>query len=280
MLIKAPAKINLHLEVLRKRRDGFHEIYTIMEKVNLFDSLAIRIKEKSGIEVTTDDPSVPSGRDNLAYRAALEFFRYTGIDKGVDIRITKRIPSGAGLGGGSSDAGAVFLGLNKLTGANLNTPQLIDLAKKIGSDVPFFVYPAKAVIAEGRGEILTPIQLPDYYYLLVNPGIHISTDWAYKSIDRVKNILTKRRNRFKILNLNKRSILKGLSNDLEIVCMKRFPVLEDIKSGLMNAGALTSIMSGSGSTIIGIFDSEIKVRRACNLFKKIYWAKIVRGIKS
>lgn len=277
MLVKAPAKINLCLKVLRKRPDGYHDIYSIMQKVSLYDSIYLTVGSKR-IIVETDNPAVPSGRENLAFRAAELFFSSTGIKKGIKIFIKKRIPSGAGLGGGSSDAGAVLKTLNRIFGTGMKTKELIGLAQQIGSDVPFFVFPSVSAIVEGRGELLRPVSIPEKWYLLVNPGIHISTAWAYNKLDKVKNILTNHKNSFKILDLNKRSFLKGLSNDFEKVSMEKYPVLNDIKRHLKKAGAITSVMSGSGSTIAGIFNYESEAKKAYRIMLANYWMKIVRGL--
>ncbi len=277
MLVKAPAKINLYLKVLRKRKDGYHDIYSVMQKVSLFDSIYITVKGRS-IIVETDSPEVPSGEGNLAFRAAELFRRATGVKKGVNIFIRKRIPPDAGLGGGSSDAGAVLKALNNIFGTGMRTRELIALAKQIGSDVPFFVFPGVSAIAEGRGEILSPISLPEKWYLLVNPGIRISTAWAYSRFDKVKNILTNGKNSFRIFNLNKRSFFKGLSNDLEKVSMEEYPLLNTIKSALKRSGAVSAVMSGSGSTIVGVFNYENEAKRASNIMPAKYWIKIVRGL--
>lgn len=277
MLVKAPAKINLCLKVLRPRPDGYHDIYSIMQKVSLYDSIHLRVRGKK-IVVETDNHAVPSGRENLAYKAAELFLSFTGIKSGIEIFINKKIPSGAGLGGGSSDAGAVLKALNFIFGTGMNTEELIGLAQQIGSDVPFFVYPSTSAIVEGRGELLRPVSIPEKWYLLVNPGVHIATGWAYNELDKVKNILTKQHNRVRILKLNKRSFFKGLSNDLEKVSMEKYPVLNDIKSHLKRAGAITSVMSGSGSTIAGIFDSENDAKIAYNMIPVKYWKRIVKGL--
>lgn len=277
MLVKAPAKINLYLKVLRKRPDGYHDIYSIMQKVSLYDSIYLTVRNQT-IIVETDNPTVPSGRENLAFRAAELFFNSTGIKKGVKILINKRIPSSAGLAGGSSDAGAVLKTLNRIFGTGMKTKELIGLAQQIGSDVPFFVFPSVSAIVEGRGELLTPVSLPEKWYLLVNPGVHISTTWAYNELDKVKNILTKYSNRITILNLNKRSFLKGLSNDLEEVSMEKYAVLKDVKSALKKSGAIAVVMSGSGSTIAGIFNYESDAKIAYSMMPAKYWMKIVKGL--
>jgi len=277
MMVKAPVKINLCLKVLRKRSDGYHDIYSIMQKVSLYDSIYLTVLSK-GIFVETDNLEIPSGRENLAFRAAELFFSYTGIKKGVKIFIHKRIPSGAGLAGGSSDAGTVFRTLNHIFGTGISLKELIKLAKRIGSDVPFFVFPYVSAVVEGRGEILTPVFLPEKWYLLVNPGINISTVWVYNELDKVKNILTNYDKRFKITNLIKRSFLKGLSNDLEKVSMKEYPVLIDIKRKLNESGAIASLMSGSGSTIVGIFDYEREAKKAYSMMPGNYWMKIVKAL--
>lgn len=278
MLVRAPAKINLYLKILGKREDGYHNIYTIMQKVSLYDIIELQFIKKNRIIVETDCADIPCGENNLAFKAASIFFAHLGEEKGIKIFIKKRIPSGAGLGGGSSDAGAVLRALNKLLGAGFNRVEMLKLAEKVGSDVPFFVHPCKSAIVEGRGELLTPIALEEKWYLLVKPPFSISTAWAYESFDKLKIVLTKHVKSFKIFNLNKRDFLKRFTNDLEKVCMKEFPVLKEIKKRLMASGALNAVMSGSGSTMIGIYNSRDEALHGAKIMPDNYWIKIVKGL--
>jgi len=277
MEIKAPAKINLCLKILGRRPDGYHNIFSIMRKVSLYDYILLEPSEKD-ILVQSDNNEIPAGKDNLAYRAAEIFFSSTGLRKGVRVFIKKRIPSGAGLGGGSSDAAAVLKGLNRIYNTRLKTIELVKMGAEIGSDVPFFVSRFSTVVAEGRGEIMTPVKIPEYWYLLVYPEVHISTAWAYSQFDNVKKVLTNQTISIKLYKFKREAFLEEIFNDLEVVSAERYPVLKKIKKMMNDAGALAAVMTGSGSTMVGIFKSRKMAEEAGKLISKDYWIKIVKGI--
>ncbi len=256
MILKAPAKINLFLEILGKREDGYHEIQSIMVPVSLFDE--IKLMESEDIKVECNDPSLPADDSNLAFKAAVLYLSYTGIERGVYIKIKKNIPIAAGLGGGSSDAAAVLKGLNRIY-KRLSQKELFELAKKIGADVPFFLYESPC-LAKGIGEILEPLPYIPFYLVLITPDIQVSTAWAYREYDKM--VLTKSE-QSSIKKLWMEGKLEALlKNDLEMVTERHYPVIGDIKRLLLGRGAKGVLMSGSGPTVFGIFDSEKETEEA------------------
>ncbi|HNY65712.1 MAG TPA: 4-(cytidine 5'-diphospho)-2-C-methyl-D-erythritol kinase [Deltaproteobacteria bacterium] len=255
MKIKAPAKINLYLKVLGKREDGFHELLTLMAPVSLFDEIEL---EPTGEGVSLHAPgSGCEERKNIAYRAAELFLRETGAKGGVHIDIVKNIPVGAGLGGGSSDGAAVLMGMNDLFGTGLSTAELMDLAARIGSDCPFFILREPRFMG-GRGEI--PLQkavLEERSYLIVVPPLEISTALVYFHL---KCPLTLYDKTYKSNNVVMEQLIvpeRILQNDLEDSAFGLCPEIEPIKKELLDAGALGVLMSGSGSSVFGVFrDNE------------------------
>jgi len=262
MRIRAPAKVNLSLRVVGKRRDGYHLIDTIMAPVSLYDEIEIaRAKPGAKLSVTCDDPEIPAGEKNLAYKAAALLLGKDAAKTPVAIHIKKRIPAGAGLGGGSSDAAAVLVGLNRLLRLKRNRRQLLRLAAKIGADVPFFIIrrPARA---RGIGERLKPLKSPGRLWLVIAyPGFPVSTAWAYRSLSfkLTKNIVKTSLNRH-VWPL--RGSTFELVNDLEKPVFRRYPKVARLKRKLAEAGAAGTLMSGSGSSVFGIFSSGDKARRA------------------
>jgi 4-diphosphocytidyl-2-C-methyl-D-erythritol kinase len=270
--IRAPAKINLGLRVVGQRSDGYHLIDTVMVPVSLYDDLEISTaggaatKRAARLTVSCDHPLVPSGKKNIAYRAAALFLDEYAIDSEVHIDIVKRIPVGAGLGGGSSDAAATLLALNRLFHVRSPVRKLMRLAASLGADVPFFIggVPARA---RGIGERLSPLtSLPRLWVVILYPEIVVSTAWVYRSV-RVK--LTKPTVNTSITTLLKNPEFGGLLvNDLEPVTMARYPRVGALKGKLIHAGATGALMSGSGSAVFGIFNSLTKARRAFNRLRK------------
>lgn len=270
MKIRAPAKINLRLRVIGKRKDGYHLLDTIMAPVSLYDEVEIRRLSAFGkrrrskgihIEVTCNDPSVPRGKKNLAYRAAYSLLQELGLEESIAIHLRKRIPVGAGLGGGSSDAAATLIGLNRLLKLNLSNRKLRNLALGLGSDVPFFITPGPKR-ARGIGERLTPLkQFRRFWLVLVYPGFGVSTAWVYRNY---RPTLTKPSANISILSSlrSPSKIAAVMSNDLESVTLRRYPVIGLLKNALARAGAVGVLMSGSGSSVFGVFDSKRKARNA------------------
>ncbi|MBM4307754.1 MAG: 4-(cytidine 5'-diphospho)-2-C-methyl-D-erythritol kinase [Deltaproteobacteria bacterium] len=252
--LESPAKINLRLEVLKRREDGYHEIRTIFQKISLHDTLYFFLKRKKEIRIRTDHPSLPTGRRNLVYKAIRIILDQSDYEGGVDVLIEKRIPLGAGLGGGSSNAAATLKALNELLSLNLSKKELMVKGTQIGADVPFFLFKG-AAIGSGIGERLRKITLPRLWYLLINPDFEVSTRWSYQNF-----VLTKTKYHFNLHELLKssRGISGLLYNDLEGVVSARYPEIALMKEMLLSAGATGALMTGSGPTVFGLFSGEKK----------------------
>jgi len=250
--LKSPAKVNLRLEILRRREDGYHELRTVLQKISLNDTLSVSLKNEKGISITTDHPDLPLGRRNLVYRAAQMILKKSEYRGGLHIDIRKEIPLGAGLGGGSSNAASTLKALNQLLEIGLPTKELMEIGLGIGADVPFFFLEGSA-IGSGIGERLKKIELPGLWYVLIYPNFEVSTRWAYQNF-----ILTKRQFRFKFHKFleTPEGISHILMNDLEEVVSKEYPQIEVMKKMLYSAGALGSLMTGSGPTVFGIFSEK------------------------
>lgn len=265
--LRSPAKINLCLSVLGKRPDGYHDVEMLMQMVGLFDEVTIATGG-TGIRVQCDSATVPSGEGNIAWKAAAEMLRSSERDVGVSIEIKKNIPVAAGLGGGSGNAAAVLAGLNKMLDLGLDRDRLAEIGARIGMDVPFFFFGPTAQ-ARGRGEILTEQPaLLKFWVLLVNPGFETSTAWVYNNVNLR---LTKKAGCNKISRLNLRNIADGLHNDLEAVTSAAHPVISRIKEVLIARGAAGALMSGSGPTVFGIFETEAACRAAVEGISREGW---------
>lgn len=255
---KAPAKINLAIDVLRKRPDGFHDVIMIMQSIALYDTIKLKPVHGGKITVTSNSRCIPEGSTNIAYKTA-EFLRNKyNVKDGAEIYIEKNIPVSAGLAGGSTDAAAVLNLLDKAWSLKLTKTEILEAAKRLGSDVPFCVSGGTA-LAEGLGEKLTPLKaMPESYILLAKPDIDISTQEVYEGID-MEEILERPDIDAMIRAINEGSLHKigeNLSNVLEYVTVKKCPLISDIKAKLMEYGALGSVMSGSGPTVFGLFDDQ------------------------
>ncbi len=258
--IHCPAKLNLHLKILGLRTDGYHELYTLMHPISLFDEIRLKRERGSGISLSISGGEIiPKGKENLVYKAADLFYKKIGKQPDLSIKLTKRIPVGAGLGGGSSDAAGVLWGLNRLWGFPINRADLTEIGLLIGSDVPFFLY-GKTAICRGRGEkIIGYKNKIDYYFVIIKPPFSISTSWAYKMYDELPDSLKLTKD--SLLNILdnlkfKEEELQYLENDLEKAVFKNYAVLEEIKEALKKRGSLHSLMTGSGSAIFGMFKSR------------------------
>jgi 4-diphosphocytidyl-2-C-methyl-D-erythritol kinase len=254
---KTPAKVNFGLHILGKREDGFHELETLFQMVNWCDEIKIECLSR-GLELVCNQPDIPTDKGNLVIKAAhILQARYPGQCKGARIHLNKNIPHGAGLGGGSGNAAGVLLGLNFLWGLKLKREDLISVASELGSDVPFFLF-SPCAIGRGRGEILEPVKNSiRFYVLMVYPGFAVSTASVYGNL---KLKLTKRENNISILkNFLLQSEFAQLgatwSNDLELFVFKEYPGLSGIKKEMLALGAKGALLSGSGSTVFGIFDN-------------------------
>lgn len=269
MKILCPAKVNLFLQIIGKRRDGYHNLVTLMCCIGLYDTVSLTFGAKD-ITVSCDHPLVPEDNKNLAWVAAHLFFRTLKKNEGVTICIHKQIPVAAGLGGGSSNAAAVFLGLNRFYGYPFSKEELMSMGLSIGADVPFFIF-QKPAIASGIGEKLEPYQgLKNLKILLVFPGFSVSTAEVYKKLNLG---LTKCKKKLKSFPLNKQHFDPRchLCNDLEAVTASEYPVINSVKTALLNHGALGALMAGSGPTIFGLFsdsDEASKARHALSCIDK------------
>jgi 4-diphosphocytidyl-2-C-methyl-D-erythritol kinase len=272
--IRAPAKINLTLRVVGKRADGYHLLDTIMLPVSLFDELDIRKARRAGsqrrgavplIKITCDHPSVPCDETNLVHRAAALLLKKARSRQPIEVHIRKRIPIGAGLGGGSTDAAATLVGLNRLLKLRWSATQLEKIALEIGADVPFFIR-GRPARARGIGERLRRLrQVPRFWLVILYPGLAVSSAWVYQNL-RLK--LTKPSVNTSIVTSPKSfAKLEGLLiNDLEAVTIKRYPQIGLMKNRLARAGAAGVLMSGSGSSVFGIFRSK---RMAQDAFRRL-----------
>ena len=271
--IKCPAKINLSLDVINKREDGFHNLEMIMHTVKLFDILSISYKEdtKTNIQLTTDSHIIPANSHNICAKTALAFLENSGRCADIKIHIKKNIPVGAGLGGGSSDAAGTLLALNRLAGNLLSVPKLLSIAKSIGADVPFFLY-GGCMLAEGIGEKLSPLPvLKDAVFLIAKPHYGISTPKVYKKLNL--NNVTHHPDTLKVIEAVKNGDLLSLGqaagNVLETAVIDEHPEIVQYKNIMKEHGAIYSLMSGSGSSVFGVFDSHLKARSAGKELKKL-----------
>ncbi len=271
-IIKSCAKINITLEVLYKREDKFHEINTIFYKTKIHDTL--HLSKSAKYKISFDKPIDIPLEDNLIYKAAMSLQRFVEKDLSVNVYVEKQIPTGGGLGGGSSNAAATLLALNDFFDLNMSLTDLHKIAIDLGSDVPFFLR-GNACIARGRGELLEEIEIRNpYHILLVNPGIHVSTPLAYKSLGKGDEIVEGTRlsdlvNGQKTLNPD---LLQYFKNDFEEYVFKTFPKINEIKNTLYDSGAIFALMSGSGSTVFGMFSDISLLESAKNKFKEYYTA--------
>lgn len=267
---KSFAKINLSLDVLGRLDNGYHEVQMVMQTVSVFDIITVT-QIKHGIEISTNLPYLPIDENNLAYKAADEFFKYTGIKSGVSIDISKRIPVGAGLAGGSSNASAVLKAMNKLFNAGLSLKELCSIGVKIGADVPYCVLGGTR-LAEGIGEKLSSLpKIPKCSIVLVKPSFSISTKSVYEKIDSCSDYKRPDTKRL-IEGLSEGNldiIADSMGNVLEEVSLSEHPVLSTLKDELKELGAIKAQMSGSGPTVFGIFRTYDEAREA----KKALWGK-------
>ncbi|MCF6179381.1 MAG: 4-(cytidine 5'-diphospho)-2-C-methyl-D-erythritol kinase [Geopsychrobacter sp.] len=261
LVIEAPAKINLCLHVLGRRRDGYHELAMAMQRISLFDRVEIRLEKGAGVEVFCDGLELDGG-ENIAAAAARLFLQESGLERRVSIRIDKKIPVAAGLGGGSSDAAAVLSGLNTLSGGAVVRQRLFEIGATLGADVPFFLFERPAW-ATGTGTDLLPLpELPQVCYLLLNPGFAVSTAWVYQNLELTKGRELANLPRFSVSTTDE--LLKALHNDLEAVTAGRYSEIAEMKDFLRASGALGTLMSGSGASVFGVFSGREAAQVACS----------------
>lgn len=257
----APAKVNLCLHVLGKRPDGYHELAMLMQRVSLCDRIDMTLLPEREVRVRCTGVSLGLGEENIAGRAARRLLERLGEKRGVEIVIDKQIPVAAGLGGGSSDAATVLMGLNEMLGAGLSPQELMAEGGRLGADVPFFVFQRPAW-ATGIGDRLEEVAaLPRAWYVLVNPGFAVSTAWVYQNLGLTSGDNGHRLPRFSGA-LALADLVGLLHNDLERVTAARYPQIGEIKARLIGLGAAGALMSGSGPTVFGLFASEQAACRA------------------
>ena len=265
MAVNSYAKINLYLKIGRKLGSGYHNIQSVMQRIELGDNMSIEPINEDNIIVESTHPEI-SNEENLAYKAAMLLKKKYRVKHGVRIHIEKNIPLEAGLGGGSSNAAAALLNLNKLWGLKLKEKQLIELACQIGSDVPFFIG-ENAALVEGIGDKIKWIKKSfSINIVLINPGFRISTKWAYSAFDRQRPKIKTDANINNLVKAIERKDIKeiasNLHNDFEPIVTKKYKVINEIKTNLLRNDALNACVSGSGPTVFGIFNSIYEAREA------------------
>lgn len=273
---KAYAKINLGLDVIGRLENGYHEVKMIMQNVGIYDVLTLT-KIPEGIVVTTDNGELPTDDNNLIYKAAKLMLENYNISQGVKMHLEKNIPIAAGMAGGSTDAAATFWGMNELFSLGLPEEKLREIGVKVGADVPYCIMGGTA-LAEGIGEKLTRLpDAPDCCLLVAKPDINVSTKYVYEHLDAegveehpdIDGMMEA------IYQGNLEGIVDRLGNVLEVVTVKKYTIIEDIKKEMLSFGAMGSLMSGSGPTVFGIFEKEEDARKAMEHIKESGLAKQV-----
>lgn len=277
----AHAKINLGLYILGKREDGYHDIWTVFQELEFHDTLFFSTTGHR-LRISSDHPALPLGEENLVYRAVQRLSQQTGCPDALHIHIQKNIPLGAGLGGGSSNAAAALSGMNELFRIGLSQGELAEIGAELGSDVPFFCYGGTA-IGTGRGEKIRP--LPDFqgkWVALINPGIHVSTRWAYKNlklkltkIPALITLLQQANGTAGITEVH----YSQFQNMLENPVMQQYPILHSIKAHFLASGAEAALMSGSGSTVFGLFACKESGENALQQLEQPGWLRIMTTTK-
>ena len=277
MRLRALAKINLGLDILRKREDGYHEVRMIMQTIQMYDVLKMKKVKKPGISLSVNYPYIPSDERNLVYKAAKLLMDEFQVKEGVDICLEKFIPVAAGMAGGSSDAAAAMVGINRLFKLGLSERELMDRAVNIGADVPYCIMRGTA-LAEGIGEKLTRIaQIPDCFVLIGKPGISVSTKMAYESLqlDKISSHPDIDGMIRDIENGDLLTMTEKMGNVFEPGIIEKYPVIGEIKDLMEDNGALKAMMSGSGPTVFGIFEDREKMEAAAAVLRESGLAKTV-----
>jgi 4-diphosphocytidyl-2-C-methyl-D-erythritol kinase len=278
IIIKSYGKINLALDILYKRSDNYHEIKSVMQRIDIFDRLIFKEQEE-GITIEVDNPDVPVDEQNIVYKVYKALKPLSQYKKGIYINIEKNIPVAAGLAGGSSNGAITLKVLNDLWDLNLSQEKLMEIGAKIGADIPFCLMGGTA-LAEGIGEKLTPLTpIVDKWILLCNPGIKVSTSYAYSLIDTSKESY----NLDALINSIEKDDINGISknlrNKMEEPIIREYPIIQEIKDIMDDCGSLGSLMSGSGPTVFGIFDNKEKLefayKRLLKLTKQVYITKTI-----
>lgn len=280
--LKAYGKVNLGLDVVRKREDGYHEVRMIMQTVGVYDKIDLRRSQEPGIRVETNLYYLPNNENNLAYKAAHLLMEEFGVKEGIDIQIRKFIPVAAGMAGGSTDAAAVLFGVNKMFTLGLSMEELMERGVNLGADVPYCVMRGTA-LSEGIGEILTPLPpMPQCKILIAKPSLSVSTKFVYENlrlntlkpeehpdIDRIADAIRRQ---------DLYAVAKNLGNLLETVTIPAHPVIQDIKEKMKELGAVNALMSGSGPTVFGLFTSPAAAEHAYEEMRYGSSSKLARQV--
>lgn len=273
--LKALAKINIGLDVLRKREDGYHEVSMIMQTIHLFDRLQIKKTKEPGIRISSNLYYLPVNENNLIYKASKLLMDEFSIQEGIEVRLEKHIPVAAGMAGGSTDGAAALYGLNKMFDLGLTMEQLKERGVKIGADVPYCLMRGTA-LAEGIGEKLTALPpMPKCPVLVAKPGVSVSTKFVYENLRLAEN--TPHPDIHRLIEDIEKKDLRGtaadMGNILETVTMEHYPEIAQLKEIMVNFGALNALMSGSGPTVFGLFENERTAKRAYKAVRKSGLAK-------
>lgn len=285
--LKALAKINLGLDVVRRREDGYHEVRMIMQTVQLYDRLDIKRTQEPGIQIQTNLSFLPVNENNLIYKAAKLLMDEFSITDGVSVKLDKRIPVAAGMAGGSTDAAAMLIGVNRLFSLGLTKKQLMERGVQIGADVPYCIMRGTA-LAEGIGEALSPLpQMVKCPVLIAKPSISVSTKFVYQNLKLDDTTIHPDIDRLidDIKAKNLHDIAAHMGNVLETVTIPNYPVIDEIKKHMLSNGAVGAMMSGSGPTVFGLFDDEdtakkaYKAMRSSHLARQVYLTSVYNNRK-
>ncbi|MDD5097446.1 MAG: 4-(cytidine 5'-diphospho)-2-C-methyl-D-erythritol kinase [Candidatus Omnitrophica bacterium] len=273
LVIKSFAKVNLYLQVLNKRKDNFHNLKTLFARISLADTVILKNAEGKAIGIKCDNPQVPQNKTNLCWRAAELLRRSQGLSFGLKIEIKKRIPVGAGLGGGSANAASVLSGLNKYWNLNLSKTKLLNLAAQLGSDIPFFIQDTKFALGSSRGDKIKPVaslQRLKLWFILIYPNIKVSTPLVYEKFDSFSGLTTPLANvKILISELSRKGFRvppEYLFNSLEPVTTRLYPVVNQVKNAFYGIGLEQVMMSGSGAAVFALCSSQ---KQAQGLSRKL-----------
>lgn len=285
--LKALAKINLGLDVVRRREDGYHEVRMIMQTIQLYDRLDIKRTQEPGIQIQTNLSFLPVNENNLIYKAAKLLMDEFSITDGVSVKLDKRIPVAAGMAGGSTDAAAMLIGVNRLFSLGLTKRQLMERGVQIGADVPYCIMRGTA-LAEGIGEALSPLPpMVKCPVLIAKPSISVSTKFVYQNLKLDDTTIHPDIDRLidDIKAKNLHDIAAHMGNVLETVSIPNYPVIDEIKKHMLSNGAVGAMMSGSGPTVFGLFDDEdtakkaYKAMRSSHLARQVYLTSVYNNRK-
>ena len=285
--LKALAKINLGLDVVRRREDGYHEVRMIMQTIQLYDRLDIKRTQEPGIQIQTNLSFLPVNENNLIYKAAKLLMDEFSITDGVSVKLDKRIPVAAGMAGGSTDAAAMLIGVNRLFSLGLTKRELMERGVQIGADVPYCIMRGTA-LAEGIGEALSPLPpMVKCPVLIAKPSISVSTKFVYQNLKLDDTTIHPDIDRLidDIKAKNLHDITAHMGNVLETVTIPNYPVIDEIKKHMLSNGAVGAMMSGSGPTVFGLFDDEdtakkaYKAMRSSHLARQVYLTSVYNNRK-